>query len=146
MGLDDEKFSVRLNRGFKYSSKQYGNGILALVIISILVFVAAQPIAFFMSIHQQWTDEPMLPDLLDMVAGFIKRIAMIYTDDYMIWPNVFRQFIYVMFIIMVIPVLVLMMSFGYYNELEKNEAKGLRKSFEKFGKRSRNKETDADFD
>lgn len=144
MGLDDEKFSVRFNRGFKYSSKQYGNGMLAMVIITLLVFMAAQPIALFLSIHNSFTDEPLLPDLLDMVAGFVKRIAMIYVDDYMIWPNAFRQLVYIIFIIMVIPILVLMMSFGYYNELEKNEAKGLRKTFEKFGKRSRGKETDFD--
>ncbi len=144
MGLDDEKFYVRFNRGFKYSSKQYGNGMLAMVIITLLVFMAAQPIALFLSNHISFTDEPLLPDLLDMVAGFVKRIAMIYADDYMIWPNAFRQLVYIIFIIMVIPILVLMMSFGYYNELEKNEAKGLRKTFEKFGKRSRSKETDFD--
>ncbi|NRA11819.1 MAG: stage II sporulation protein M [Crocinitomicaceae bacterium] len=146
MGLDNEKLSVRFSRGFKYSSKQYGNGILAMVIISLLVFMAAQPIALVLSVHDGFSDEPIMPDLLDMVAGFVKRIAMIYTDDYMIWSNVLRQIVYVIFIIMIIPILVLMMSFGYYNELEKNEAKGLRKSFEKFGKRSRSRETDADFD
>lgn len=150
MGLGDESFSVRFNKGFKYSSKQYGNGLLALAILLALVFMAAQPIALFLSNHQSFTNEPILPDLLDMVAGFVKRVAMIYDDGegygYMLWPNVFRQLVYILFVIMIIPILVIMMSFAYYNEVEKNEARGLRKSFEKFGKRSRIKETEADFD
>jgi len=146
MGLDEESFGTRFSRGFKYSSKQYGNGLLALLILIVLVVMAAQPIALFLSIHQGWTDEPILPDLLDVVANFVKRVAMIFTDDYMIWPNILRQIVYLFYVIMIIPLLVIMMSFGYFNELEKNEAKGLRKAFEKFGKRSRTKETEADFD
>lgn len=147
MGLDGAKFGDRFRKGFKYSAKQYANGLGSLAILIGLVFLAAQPIAFIMSIHDAYTEAPMImPDLLDMVAGFVKRIAMIFTDDYMIYPNVFRQLIYALFVLGVIPILVIMMCFGYYNELEKNEAKGLKKSFEKFGKRSRNKETSADFE
>lgn len=147
MGLDDEKFGVRFNRGFKYSAKQYGNGLGILVLLICFVALAAQPIAFVLSIHDFRGDGPMImSDLLDLVADFVKRVAMIYTDDYMIYPNILRQLVYILFVIMVIPLMVIMMSFGYYNELEKNEAKGLRKAFEKFGKRSRNQETIADFE
>jgi uncharacterized membrane protein SpoIIM required for sporulation len=146
MGLGDESFKVRWSRGFKYSSKQYASGLLTILILFVLVFMAVQPIAFFMSFHQGITNEPVMPDLLDVAANFVKRVAMIYTDDYMIWPNIFRQFIYIFAIFMIIPLLVITMAFGYYNELEKNEAKGLNKVFERFGKRSRSKETDADFD
>ena len=146
MGLDDQSFGTRFSRGFKYSAKQYGNGLLSLLILCGLVFMIAQPIALVWSIHWEPTGEPAMRDLLDVVADFIKRIAMIYTDDYIIWPNIFRQFVYVMFILMIIPLLVIMMSLAYYNELEKNEVKGLRKSLEKFGKRSRSQESDLDFD
>ena len=146
MGLDDGSFGARFNRGFKYSSKQYGNGLLALLILLVLVFMVAQPIAFVLSIHPEGLDQAIMRDLLDMVSDFVKRIAMIYTDDYLIWSNTLRQIVYISFVIMIITLLGIMMSFGYYNELEKNEAKGLRKSLEKFGKRSRSKESAADFD
>jgi hypothetical protein len=36
------------------------------------------------------------------------------------------------------------MALGYFNEREKTEAFGLRQEFEKFGKRSRIKETSVD--
>jgi hypothetical protein len=36
--------------------------------------------------------------------------------------------------------------FSYYSELEKTEAIGLKKQFEKFGKRNRYLETEVDFD
>jgi uncharacterized membrane protein SpoIIM required for sporulation len=146
MGLDEDSFGKRFSKGFKFSSKSYGTSLLVLLILLVFVFMAAQPFALFLSIHIPITDEPILPDLLDMTANFAKRIGMIYTEDYMIWGNITRQVVYVFFIFMVIPLLVIAMSFGYFNELEKNEAKGLRKLFEKFGKRSRSQETEADFD
>ena len=88
----------------------------------------------------------MLPDLLDLATRFIKRVGMIYTDDYMIWANVFRQFVYAFYIIIVLCLLAVMMSFAFYNEIERNEAQGLKEEFKKFGKRSRNKETVVDFE
>jgi len=146
MGLDNETFGTRFKRGFKYSKQHYGNSLLVLLVLLSLVFMAAQPIAFVLSIHDGWRDEPMVRDLLDLMAGFVKRVAQIYTDDYIIWANGFRQFVYIVFMLGVLPLLVITMSFGYFTELEKTEAKGLKKAFEKFGKRSRSRETEADFD
>jgi len=146
MGLGDMPFGKRLGKGFKYSTKNYGNALLVMLILLLIVFMAAQPIACFLSIHAYGMDEPMLPDLLDLATRFIKRVGMIYTDDYMIWANVFRQFVYAFYIIIVLCLLAVMMSFGFYNEIERNEAQGLKDEFKKFGKRSRNKETVVDFE
>jgi hypothetical protein len=45
-----------------------------------------------------------------------------------------------------LPLVVITMAFGYLSELEKTEAKGLKKAFEKFGQRSRTHEKEVDFD
>ncbi len=145
-GLDDSPFGVRFKRGFKYSKQHYGKSLVLLLVLLILTALLMQPIAFVFSIHEGWNNEPLIRDLLDMVTEFIKRIAQIFTDDYMIWANAFRQLIYVIFMLGILPLMIIMFSLGYYSELEKTEAKGLRKAFEKFGKRSRSRETDIDFE
>ena len=105
-----------------------------------------QPIAFVFSIHDGWTNEPIVSDLLDIVANFTKRVAQLFTDDYMFWANAFRQLIYIIFLLGIVPMVVITMSFAYFTEREKTEAIGLRIHFEKFGKRSRTRETKADFE
>ena len=88
----------------------------------------------------------MMRDLLDMTADFVKRIAQIYTDDYMIWANMLRQFVYILCMLAILPLMIITMSFGFYTEREKSEATGLRKLFELFGKRSNTKESDSDYE
>lgn len=145
-GLDDEKFGVRFSRGFKYSAQHYGKTLLVLLILIGLTAVIVQPIAFVFSNHIGWDDEPLMRDVLDMLADFVKRIAQIYTKDYMFWANVMRQIVYVIFMLLILPLLIITMAFGYYSELEKTEANGLKNAFKNFGKRSRIKETPVDFD
>ena len=145
MGLDDTGFGKRFSKGFSYSSKNYGNGLLALLIMLCIVFIAAQPIAFFLSIHLN-QGQPISSDILDLITEFIKRIGQIFTDDYMFFANIFRQLVYLLYVLVVLGLLAVMMSFAYFNEVERNEAAGLKDSFKKFGKRNRNKETSVDFD
>ena len=145
VGLDDAPFGKRFSKGFNYSSKNYGNGLLALLILLCIVFIAAQPIAFFFSNHFG-NAGPVMSDILDLIAEFIKRVAQIFTDDYIFYANIFRQAVYLLYVIVVLGILAVMMSFAYFNEVERNEAAGLRESFKKFGKRNRNKETSVDFD
>ena len=87
-----------------------------------------------------------MSDLLDLMTSFIKRIGQIYTDDYIFYANIFRQVVYLFYVIIVFCIVAVLMSFAYFNEVERNEAAGLRDSFKKFGKRNRNKETSVDFD
>ena len=145
-GLSDDNFGKRFKRGFKYSSQHYGKSLLIMMILTLLTTLIMQPIALVFSIHDSWTNEPLVRDFLDMTADFIKRIAMLFTDDYIVWSNVFRQIVYIIFMLGIIPMVAITMAFGYFSEREKNEAMGLRKSFEKFGKRSRIKETEIDFE
>jgi len=145
MGLSDGSFGSRFGKGWTYSAKNYGNGLLALMIMLCIVFIAAQPVAFFFSNHF-YGDAPAMSDLLDLMTGFIKRIGQIYTDDYIFYANLFRQLVYLFYIIVVFSIVAILMSFAFLNEVERNEAAGLRDSFKKFGKRNRNKETSVDFD
>lgn len=146
VGLDAEKFGVRFRRGFKYGAQHYGKTLVVLLILLLLTFLVMQPIAFVFSIHNTWTNEPEVRDLLDMAADFVKRLAQLVTDDYMIWSNVLRQFVYIIFILGILPLAIIAFSFGYFSELEKTEARGLKEAFKRFGKRSRSKETDVDFE
>lgn len=145
VGLDDNKFGTRLSKGFKYSSGQYGNSLLMLIILLLFVTLLMQPIASVFSIHD-WQGEPVMSDLLDLVAGFVKRVALALDADHIFWGNVTRQLVYVLFIIMFIPLVIIMTSFGYFSERERSEATGLKEEFKKFGKRSRTKESNVDFE
>lgn len=146
MALDEGSVGARLKKGFSYSRQHYGKSLLALLILLILTTLLMQPIAFIFSIHEGWNNEPMVRDVLDMVADFTKRVARVFTDDYLIWSNVVRQVVYLMYVFALLPLLVIVMALGFLSEREKNEANGLRKAFEKFGRRSRTKETQEDFE
>ncbi len=144
MALSDLKTGKKYRLGFKYSQQHYGKTLIVIFILLLLTAMMMQPIALVFSIHQGWTNEPLVRDILDMTADFIKRIAQIFTEDYMIWSNGFRQLIYILFMLGILPLPIITMAFGFYSEREKTEAVGLRKEFEKFGKRSRVKETNVD--
>ena len=111
----------------------------------LIVMLLAQPIAFVFSIHEPFNDKPMVRDLLDLVVDFIKRIALIYTeDDYMYWGNIARQIVYLLFVLLVLPFIAITMSVLYYSEKEKRDVVSLKEAYKKFGKRSRLQETSAD--
>ncbi len=148
VGLDEGKFGFRLKRGFKFSSQHYGNSLLMLFILLIFVTLLMQPIASVFSIHESYGNggPAIMSDLLDLFAGFVKRIALALNGDYMFWGNITRQVVYVLFILMFVPLIVIMTSFGFYSERERFEATGLKEDFKRFGKRSRTKETSVDFE
>jgi len=146
MGISKGKFKERFRKGFKYSKQHYGKSLVLLLVLIGLTSIILQPVAFVFSIHDTWSDEPQMRDLLDMTADFVKRIGQIYSTDYMVWANVLRQIVYVIFMLGLLPLLVITMAFGYFSEREETEALGLRKQFEKFGKRSNTQETPVDFD
>lgn len=146
VGLHTGNFFGRLKQGFKFSAQHYGSTLLQILIYLIIIAIVVQPIASVTSIHN-YNDEPsMMSDLLDLICGFVQRIAAIYTDDYMVASNAVRQLFYLTYIFLLIPLIVISMSFSFLSEREKHEATGLKKEFELFGKRSRIRETDVDFE
>lgn len=139
-GLGKKSFSDRFKLGFKYGTKQYGTALLILIICTGIIAMFAQPIAFFLSEHQGFRNEPIMRDALDHIAEFIKRIAQNFTDDYIIWANIFRQIVYAIFILAVLPILYSMLTFVFLSQIEKDEANGLKKAFKNFGKRKKHQE------
>ncbi len=146
VGLNEGKFGARLKAGFKFSSQHYGNSLLLLLILLLFVTLLMQPIASVFSIHDFQGEPAIMSDLLDLLAGFVKRIAMTLDADHVLWSNVTRQLVYVLFILMFLPLVIIMTSFGFYSERERTEANGLKEEFTRFGKRSRTKESNVDFE
>lgn len=146
MGLDTAPFGQRFRKSFSFSWRHYGKSLAVLALLGVFVVLMMQPIAFVFSIHNGYGDEPMVKDLLDMLADFTKRIAREFTRDYMTVSNLVRQVFYVVYILGIVPLIAISTGFSYFSELEKNEAKGLRNAFSKFGKRNRYKEKPEDFE
>lgn len=130
----------RLKKSFGFGRKAYTSSLLIILFFSITVVLFIQPIALVFSIHQGWTNEPTIRDLLDIVTDFINRAAIHFTEDYMYYSNSFRQLTYLLFVLLSLPLFALMIAFSCFNILEKEEVIGLRKEFESFGKRKRNQE------
>ncbi|MBI1837834.1 MAG: stage II sporulation protein M [Flavobacteriia bacterium] len=145
--FDNASLKNRIKKGFSFSKNHFGNTLLLFILIIGFIALIAQPFGFVFSIYNEQTQEPLvMSDLLDVLADFTKRIAKIYTADYMVISNGLRQFVYIIFILCVLPLTIIAATFGYFSELEKSEAIGLKKQFEKFGKRNRFIETEEDFE
>lgn len=136
----------RIREGFSYSARSYGNSLLSMAVIALIIFLFAQPIAFVGSIHSGFSSEPEYPDLLDMLADFVKNVSRNFTEDFMVPAMITRQIVYLIFLFVMLPFFAIMMGFIYFDIHEKNSASGLRAEFESFGKRKRNQETAIDFD
>lgn len=146
MGLAEGSFGSRFKKSFSFSKNHFGKSLMVILLMVFLVVIIAQPIAFVFSIHEGWNDQPLVKDLLDMLAELTKRVAREFTDNYMIISNLVRQFVYLLYVLAIIPLVACTMAFSYYSEVEKTEVLGLRKQFEKFGKRNRYKEKTVDFE
>lgn len=146
MGLDAASFGKRFRKSFAFSIRHYGKSLAILTLLTIFVVLIMQPIAFVFSIHEGYGDQPLVKDLLDMLAEFSKRIAREFTTDYMLISNLVRQFFYVVYVLGILPMVAISTGFSYFSELEKNEAKGLRNAFLKFGRRNRYQEKPEDFE
>ncbi|MGV3631963.1 MAG: stage II sporulation protein M [Bacteroidota bacterium] len=146
-GIVNDSFGRRFSLSWKYSVRSYGNGLLTIMLFTVIMTLFAQPIAFVGSIHDgTLLQDPPLPDLLDLACDFIRNIC--YKLDWDAWyiSNVFRQLVYLSFLFFVLPLWIVAIHFIAYNEHEKETASGLRRAFALFGKRSRVKENEADYE
>lgn len=144
--FSNEPFGKRLKKGFRFGRNNYGNSLAIIILVIVFIVLIAQPIALVFSNHMGYSDGPMVRDLLDMLADFTKRIAANYSEFPVYWSNVIRQLVYLLFFLCLLPLFVIPSAFIYFSELEKTEVHGLRAQFEKFGKRSRIKENELDFE
>ena len=145
--LDEEKIGRRFLNGFRFSIRSYGTILLTILLFSFIIFLFAQLIAGVYSYQDNyWVREPAMPDLLDMLSSFVSYISRHYTENHIVPGNITREIVYILFILFTMPLFVIMLGFNFYTVREQETAYGLKKEFEKFGKRKRNQETKIDFD
>lgn len=144
-GITDFSLGQSLRKGWNYSTRSYGNSLLNLLIFVIIFALFMQPIAYGGTpITYRWLG--VMPDLLDMLADFVKNVAETLGADRIFWANSIRQVVYLLFMILVLPLWIISIAFLAFNEYEKETANGLKKAFQKFGKRSRYQEKEVDFE
>jgi hypothetical protein len=144
MGLDQQKFKLRMKQMFKF--KGYGISLLVLIILLVIAFLIAQPFGLIFSIQEKYQSQPLINDLLDMLSKFIERIVNSLDGNGLFWANVTRQIFYILFTLILFVFLAITMSYAFYSLKEKQDAISLRLKFESFGKRKRNQETIYDYD
>ncbi|TXI86403.1 MAG: stage II sporulation protein M [Crocinitomicaceae bacterium] len=152
-GFSETTFATRFRNGWRFSAKSYGLSILNLLIFTFIFALFMQPIAFVGSIKQVFGSaslmdaaEVMMPDMLDLIADFVKNVANAFGGEGLFWANFSRQVIYGLFIIAVFPLWIISVVFLYLNIEERESAAGLRKAFQHFGKRKRFQENSSDFE
>ncbi|TNE55814.1 MAG: stage II sporulation protein M [Bacteroidetes bacterium] len=143
----EEKAGRRFSLGWKYSAQSYGNSLMVLFLFFVILALFAQPIAFVGSIHDNnFVSSPPMPDLLDLLTDFVKNVCDTFHWNKWVISNYVRQLVYLIFIMAVFPLWIIAMHFLVYNEHEKETANGLKADFQKFGKRSKVKEHDVDYE
>jgi hypothetical protein len=152
-GIADFSSKTAVGKGWTFSARSYGISLLNIVIFTLIFALFMQPIALVLSIRENFDPtslinitEPMMPDLLDLLADFTKDVAEASGGDRMFWANVVRQFVYILFLLLVLPIWIISLTFIGFNEYEKETASGLKNAFLKFGKRNRYQENDTDFE
>ncbi|MES2587497.1 MAG: stage II sporulation protein M [Bacteroidota bacterium] len=146
-GILKDSFGKKFSLGWKYSMRSYGNSLLTLIVFTLIFALFIQPIAFVGSIHDgNLLSAPPIRDLLDMLSDFVKNVCNTFGFEPWYWSNYIRQLVYILFILLVFPLWIISVHFLAYNEHEKETASGLRNEFRNFGKRSRVKENEVDFE
>lgn len=131
-------------KGFQYSSRNWSKNFGVLLFFIVCIFLAVQPIAFVFSIHEG--SEPMMSDVLDIITNFVKQFLVEETSYYIVIANIIRQIVYLLAFIFLLPLVLIATGFLFYGAQEEVDAVGLKKEFERFGKRSRVQETQYDYE
>lgn len=85
-------------------------------------------------------------DLLDLLTDFVKQFLAEETAYYVVVANVIRQVVYLLAFVLLLPLIFIASGFLFHSVEEEIEVVGLKKEFEKFGKRSRVQETQYDYE
>lgn len=143
LGLSDAK--KRVSKAYEFGSRHWSNSLILLIVLSLALFFLAQPFAFVVSFHD-FRGQPYIGDILDWFTGFLQGILADNTVYHTEIINFVRQFVYIAFFLMVIPLFFISAGFIFYSAREVIDAKGLQIDFQKFGKRSKTQETSFDYD
>lgn len=141
IGVSQEK-GIPLLKFLKYGAKSWVFNFVLILFLTGMTVLFAQPIAFVMAGSR--INE--IPDLLDLFTDFIRMILTEETPYTIEVVNAIRVTVYLIFFILVFPIILIASALSSYKSIEEVEAPALRKEFENFGKRSRTVETKGDYE
>lgn len=127
-----------LNAALRYAGKDWSNFFILGLILIIMVISFSQPIAFVFSFHD-FNGEPVISDLLDLFTAFLERVLREHTASYVLIANIVRQVVYVLFILLILPLIIYAFLLIYHSAKEKVESVGLREEFERFANTEKNR-------
>ncbi|MEX1192725.1 MAG: stage II sporulation protein M [Brumimicrobium sp.] len=142
-GLSDAK--NRISKAFDFSSRHWSSSLAVIIVLGFAVFLLAQPFAFVFSFHD-YNGEPMMGDVLDWFTDFLHGILVENTVFHTEITNLFRQLIYVVFFVLIIPLFFIAAGFVFYSAREQISAQGLKNEFKRFGKRNKTQESQFDYE
>jgi len=133
LALDSPRFFGSL---LSIKMKSYRTSFLLLLLFSILIVLAFQPVASLSSIHSLNSIDPFLfPDLLDFLSEFVYDVARVFDPNTALYySNVVRQIVYLCCIFIMLPVFVLLISFFYYSQVEQEQAISLQEAYKQFSR------------
>lgn len=142
VGLTNES---TLKTGIQLAGGNWSKGLIIFSLLCITVFFIAQPFAFVFSFNDVG-GQPIMPDLLDWLSGFLLPVFSEFTQDPVVWVNVIRQVVYILFLVFLLPLFFISFGLLFYSAKEEKEAIGIAREVEQFGKRSKTIETSSDFE
>lgn len=128
-------FFVAFGRSFNLGKGAYGDSIG-----SFCVFFLISAIFFLVLVNPFWEG------ILGFIDELVREMTITVVDDYYVPVNAINSFFFILFLFFSLGIYFISFSFNYYSSQEKVTARGLYEKLEKFGKRSRVRETDIDFE
>lgn len=120
---------------FSLGGIKWSNNVGVILVMTIIFFV------FFQVIAGLRLYEVQFPDLLNsLIVPLVGMHISTLNPDYWAIINIVKIAFYLSFIILIIPLLISILSFGYFSNNEYESSDGLAKEFEKFGNRSKTHE------
>lgn len=142
VGLTDRP---SIKSGFQLSGGKWSSSFVIFSLLCITTFFIAQLFAFVFS-YNDIGGQPYMNDLLDWLSDFLLPIFSEFTQDPIVWINVVRQIVYVLFLLLLMPLFFMAFGLLFYSAKEEVEAIGITNELQQFGKRSKTIETRSDFE
>lgn len=133
--LENTSFFVALGRCFDLGKGGYGDNLVSFLgLIGITVI-------FFFILHN-----PLGMGLMTIIDDFLKNALIASADSYRIIIAIVNSAVYLFYLYFMIQLFMMSFALSYYSVLERKTAQGLYERLASFGKRSRNFETELDFE
>ena len=137
--------NASLKEGFLLSGKGWASGLVVFSLLCITAFFIAQLFGFVLS-YNDVSGQPYVRDLLDWLSDFLLPIFSEISQDPIVWINVVRQSVYVLFLILLLPLFFISFGLLFYTAKEEEDAVGITHELKQFGMHNNTVETNIDFE